>query len=131
MMVKIFTMKEDAFLKAVFYGQINKKDDMFVIANESFLFKIIKEEVTEDDEYILNMSWHKKEWNDDEWSTVEMVFSDDAELERKCELDMKQSGIPRNDKHGNPDQLQSIQGFWNNTIFKGLTQMGNIGCKPK
>ena len=124
-------MKEEAFLKAVFYGQIKKKDDMFVIANESFLFKIVKEEVTEDDEYILNMLWHKKEWKDDEWSEVNMIFTDDDELDKKCELDFKQTGIPRNDKHGNPDQRESIQMFWKNTIFKGLTQFGNIGCKEK
>merc|ERR1719203_1558279 len=108
MMVKIFTMKEQAFLKAVFYGQINKKEDMFVIANESFLFKITKEEVTEDDEYILTMSWHKKEWNDDQWSTVNLVFTDDDEIERKCDLDFKQTGIPKTDKHGNPEQAQQI-----------------------
>merc|ERR1711933_606785 len=124
--------KEDTFLKAVFYGQINKKDDMWIIGdNQSFMFEITKEEVTEDDEYILNMRWHKKEWQDDEWSEVNMIFTDDDELDKKCELDFKQTGIPINDKHGNPDQLISIQMFWKNTIFKGLTQFGNIGCKEK
>ena len=121
-MIKIFTIKEDAFLKAVFYGQLKKVDDNWVIGdNQSFLFKIIKQEVTDDEEHILEMSWHKKEWKDDEWSTVKLVFIDDDELDKKCELKFSQTGIPLHDKHGNADQAESIKQFWKQTIFKGLT----------
>mmetsp|Transcript_1260 Transcript_1260/g.1922 ORF Transcript_1260/g.1922 Transcript_1260/m.1922 type:complete len:177 (+) Transcript_1260:52-582(+) len=140
MMVKIFTLKEEAFLKAVFYGQIQKKGDTFIIGdNQSFTFKVLKQEVTQinDDEdeprhqHRLETLWHRKEWNDDEWSTVDLVFTDDEEMDKKCELELTQKGIPTNDKHGNADQLTLIKQFWKQTIFKGLTQFGNIGCKEK
>eukprot|EP01083_Nonionella_stella_P040913 110939_1 len=132
MMIKIFTMREPRFLQAVFYGQIKQEKDEWIIGDSrSFQFKIIKEEITEDDEYTLNMLWHRKEWNNDEWSQVNLIFIDDGEIDKKCELEFKQKGIPKNDKHGNPDQANSIKIFWQNTIFKNLTQFGNIGCKEK
>ena len=115
-------MEEDRFLKAVFYGQLKKDDEHWVIGDgASFLFKVVGSEVTEDEEHILTTEWTKKEWNDDEWSTVKMVFTDDDEMDKKCDLEFKQSGIPKTDKHGNPDQPLAIQMFWQNTIFKGLT----------
>jgi len=132
MMVKIFKMEEDRFLKTVFFGQIKEQDDCYVVGDgQSFLFKVISSKVTEDDEHVLDVEWHKKEWDDDEWSTVHMVFTDDDEMDRKCDLEFKQTGIPKTDKHGNPDQPLAIKLFWQNTIFKGLTQMANIGCKEQ
>ena len=50
-----------------------------------------------------------------------MTFTDDDEMDRKCDLEFKQTGIPKTDKHGNPDQPLALKMFWQNTIFKGLT----------
>merc|ERR1719411_1216830 len=59
MMVKIFKMEEDRFLKAVFYGQVKQADDVWIIGDgQSFTFKIIESKVTEDEEHILNVEWH-------------------------------------------------------------------------
>eukprot|EP00485_Elphidium_margaritaceum_P008789 CAMPEP_0202701876 /NCGR_PEP_ID=MMETSP1385-20130828/14925_1 /ASSEMBLY_ACC=CAM_ASM_000861 /TAXON_ID=933848 /ORGANISM="Elphidium margaritaceum" /LENGTH=184 /DNA_ID=CAMNT_0049359393 /DNA_START=20 /DNA_END=574 /DNA_ORIENTATION=+ len=134
MMVSIFTLKEgeDRFLKAVFRGQIIKKDDMFVIGDgASFTYKIRKNEVNDDDQHRLEMAWHRKEWEDDVWSTVTMLFTDDDEVDKKCELQFKQTGIPTDDKHGNTDQSELIKQFWVQHVFKGLTQFGNISCTSK
>eukprot|EP01084_Bolivina_argentea_P149834 261706_1 len=132
MMVKIFTSREPAFLKAVFYGALKKVEDAWVIGdNASFTFKITKEEITEDDEHILKLSWHRKEWDDDEWSLVTLEFTDDEDMDKKCDLELHHTGIPRNDKHGNANQAESIRTFWKQTVFKGLTQFGNIGCQEK
>ena len=126
-MIKIFTLKEDAFLKACFYGQIKKGDnDSWIIGdNQSFIFKIDKQingqQKNDDDEYVLKMEWIKKEWADDVESEVTLKFTDDEDSDRKCYLKFKQTGIPLNDKHGNSDQADLMKNFWKQSIFKGLT----------
>eukprot|EP00486_Rosalina_sp_Unknown_P001583 CAMPEP_0201565050 /NCGR_PEP_ID=MMETSP0190_2-20130828/3879_1 /ASSEMBLY_ACC=CAM_ASM_000263 /TAXON_ID=37353 /ORGANISM="Rosalina sp." /LENGTH=149 /DNA_ID=CAMNT_0047982053 /DNA_START=31 /DNA_END=477 /DNA_ORIENTATION=+ len=122
MMIKIFTMKEDAFLKACFYGQIKKStdsdDNTWIIGDDkSFTFKIISEsplKPIDDDpnEYELKLKWIKKEWKDDQWTDIKLTFTDDEDIDKKCYLKFKQTGIPNEDKHGNPEQARLMEGFW-------------------
>ena len=124
-------MKEDAFLKACFYGQIKKGDDnkwiigdnvafKFEIQNEEEVFKQISDD-DYDGSYKLKLKWHRKEWDDDKWSTVTLEFEDDEDSDKKCDLKLKQKGIPNADKFGHMEQPQKMKELWENTIFKGLT----------
>eukprot|EP01084_Bolivina_argentea_P212157 360689_1 len=112
-------MKEPRFLTALFYGQLKKVENHYVIGdNESFKFEIENETITDDDEYKIILLFKKKEWNDNEWSKVELTFINDDDLDRKSDLAFKHSLIPLNDKHGNPDQADNMKAFWRKWYLK-------------
>ena len=118
-------MKEDVFLKACFYNQLKEENGYWIIGDgNSHLFKIDDSwngKKNDDNEYVLKMKWHKKEWLDGQWSKVTLKFKDHEDLEKKSHLKFKQTKIPTNDKHGNPDQAELMKGFWKQSVFKGLT----------
>lgn len=132
MMIKIFTMRKDEFLKACFYGELKKKKDtgVWVIGkNESFTFQIENEDeifnqMDNDDNnnksYKLILKWNKKEWHNNISSMITMEFKNNDDLNKKCELQFKQDGIPNEDKYGNPHQGSLMYQFWENVVFKGL-----------
>ena len=67
---------------------------------------------------LIVMNWRMRDWQPDDWSTVEIMLT--APNATTCKLVLKQTKIPHADKFGNRDLDTATANGWKNMIFKKI-----------
>ena len=58
----------------------------------------------------ISMKWKMKDWADEDYSEVEMTFSDAGN--ESCEITVKQNEIPEYDRYQKFVHLDNLEGGW-------------------
>lgn len=78
-----------------------------------------------DSKAVIVQSWHRKEWKDDDVSTVTITLSNVSRGVTR--LNLVQKNVPELDKFGNRDQPMKVRMGWTEFIFKRIQQVLGYG----